>query len=406
MLTFLGGIITEEEYKWFSENCIVGIPFSSNTHQKSIIEALRMYEDTDVIYISPCGFYPTRFKKAFISQLYSDNRTKRIKSCNIPGLRVIYNIRTQIQALEESINNGSNAIIVYMPYYARMKAVQVVKKRHPELTIIVYVPDLIVHSYSHKGIGIRRTIVKTLRKIESNKVEKLSKQVDGYVYLAEKMKEEFGFGKPYIIQEAIYNIENSRNDLITESNSKHFSFTYCGKLDSTNGVDRLLNAFINIKNDKLKLNLCGDGPLLAKAQHLSQTDNRIVVYGQVSHDRVVQIEQESTVLVNPRYTAIENAAYSFPSKLIEYLACGRPVISSHLSGIPREYDDHVFYIEDDSIEKLQEVMEQVIDIPREKLNEMGEDNYRFVLENKSSYAQGKRMISFIKGLKLNGEHSS
>ena len=51
-------------------------------------------------------------------------------------------------------------------------------------------------------------------------------------------------------------------------------------------------------------------------------------------------------------------------------------------------------------------MEQVIDIPREKLNEMGEDNYRFVLENKSSYAQGKRMISFIKGLKLNGEHSS
>ena len=399
MFTFLGGIITAEEYKWFSDNCIAGIPFSSNTHQKSIIEALRLYEETDVIYISPCGFYPTRFKKAFIAQLKTDNRTKRIKSCNIPGLRVIYNIRTQIQALEESINNGSNSIIVYMPYYARMKAVQVVKKRHPELTIIVYVPDLIVHSYSHKGIGIRRTIVKTLRKIESNKVEKLSKQVDGYVYLADKMKEEFGLGKPYIIQEAIYSIENSDNDVIIEPDSKVFSFTYCGKLDSTNGVDRLLKAFNNIKNDRLKLNLCGDGPLLAKAQQLSEVDNRIIVYGQVSHDRVVQIERESTVLVNPRYTAIENAAYSFPSKLIEYLACGRPVISSHLSGIPSEYDAYVIYIEDDSTEKLQEVMEQVINIPYNTLNEMGEENYRFVQDNKSSYAQGEKMVSFIKGLK-------
>ena len=42
--------------------------------------------------------------------------------------------------------------------------------------------------------------------------------------------------------------------------------------------------------------------------------------------------------MNPRSADAEYTKYSFPSKTIEYLATGVPVVMNRLPGIPEEYE--------------------------------------------------------------------
>jgi glycosyltransferase involved in cell wall biosynthesis len=42
-------------------------------------------------------------------------------------------------------------------------------------------------------------------------------------------------------------------------------------------------------------------------------------------------------MLNPRDPSWRGTPYSFPSKLLEYLTTGKPIISTRLPGIPAEY---------------------------------------------------------------------
>ena len=50
--------------------------------------------------------------------------------------------------------------------------------------------------------------------------------------------------------------------------------------------------------------------------------------------------------VNPRPGAADFTRYSFPSKTLEYLDAGKPVLAYRNDGIPPEYDEHLLYISD------------------------------------------------------------
>jgi len=52
--------------------------------------------------------------------------------------------------------------------------------------------------------------------------------------------------------------------------------------------------------------------------------------------------------------------YSFPSKLIEYMASATPVLTTRLPGIPPEYEPYVYWIEDDSVEGIEHSLRAVM----------------------------------------------
>ena len=398
MIIFLGLIIHDEYEQWFKENTKTILQESSRTHQLSIIESLKSCTEVyDINEISSCGLFGVRFKKAMVRGCKKDNH-RTIDSCNIPFARLFYNEKKWIESIEEVINEHENieAIVVYMPFYLRARVANRIKKKYPDIKMIVYVPDLVKHSYRKAGNIINVKMKQIIRYLQGKKVNALLSNIDGYVYLAEKMKEEIGIGKPYIIQEAVYNLKSTYTG--KKNASDKFVITYCGKVSQDNGVDRLVNAFRKIQNDSWILNICGDGELKGFVDDAASVDTRIKSWGSISHDKVLKIEKDSDILVNPRYTYFENTWYSFPSKLIEYMACGRIVLSSKLGGIPREYNDFLQYIDDDSEEALQRALLRIYNYTDEQKSKIGEDNYKFVVENKSSHAQGLKLYSFIQNL--------
>lgn len=167
-----------------------------------------------------------------------------------------------------------------------------------------------------------------------------------------------------------------------------------GGLCEDYGVKNLVEAFKLIDNRKLELHLYGNGELVDYIK--KQKDKRIIYHG--IKDNIIVREEESVakLLINPRFTNSEYTKYSFPSKIMEYMASGTPVLTTKLSGIPDEYGKYVYFFEDESIVGMKEKMIEILSKSDNELYMKGRSARNFIIKNKNIMVQGKRIISLIK----------
>ena len=127
----------------------------------------------------------------------------------------------------------------------------------------------------------------------------------------------------------------------------------------------------------------------------SKTDSRIIYLGRVDRIEALSLQKNAAVLINPRQNNEEFTKYSFPSKNLEYLSSGVPLIAYKLDGIPDEYDEFYIRPADNSAQALAECIEKVIGMPQEERLAFGKKAQVFVNENKNYIVQTKKILDFI-----------
>ena len=85
---------------------------------------------------------------------------------------------------------------------------------------------------------------------------------------------------------------------------------------------------------------------------------------------------------------------------MDYMASGVPVLMTRLPGLPSDYLDRVFFIEDESPDGVAEALERVFSQSDEALLAFGDEARRFVLCEKNHLAQASRLIDFFESEKL------
>ena len=174
---------------------------------------------------------------------------------------------------------------------------------------------------------------------------------------------------------------------------------YSGTLIELNGMKLLLHAFRQIPDSKYRLWITGRGPMETLIQEAAKHDPRIVYWGHVSLDQNRHYLRQAAVLINPRpssYSPITR--YTFPSKLLEYMISGRPVITTALPGIPEEYYPFVYLLRDETPDGLARLIQEVCTKDQAELTEFGQRAQTFVLQNKNWTRQGQRIYEFISTL--------
>ena len=111
---------------------------------------------------------------------------------------------------------------------------------------------------------------------------------------------------------------------------------------------------------------------------------------------IVDKEQEATLLVNPRPTEEEYVKYSFPSKTMEYMASGTPVLTTVLPGMPKEYHPYVFLLEEETADGIAKMLKEVLSQSDEALFQKGRDARRFVLEQKNNVIQAGQILEMLR----------
>ena len=180
-----------------------------------------------------------------------------------------------------------------------------------------------------------------------------------------------------------------------EQKSKPRICFYAGGVSRQYGLANLVEGFRKADIPNAVLHIYGPGDYVKELQQIAQEDERIFYGGMLLNKEIVEKEQEATLLVNPRPTHEEYVKYSVPSKTMEYMASGTPVLTTVLPGMPKEYYPYLFLLEEETAEGIAQVLPQLLAKSQEELFEKGSRARAFVLDQRNNVVQAQKIIQML-----------
>ena len=217
-----------------------------------------------------------------------------------------------------------------------------------------------------------------------------------YVLLTEAMNDYLNkAAKPYVILEGHADISMADRVPSPEKKTKPRICFYAGGVSKKYGLGNLVEGFRKADLPNARLHIYGPGDYVKELQQIAAEDDRVYYGGMLLNTEIVDKELEATLLVNPRPTNEEFVKYSFPSKTMEYMASGTPVLTTVLPGMPKEYHPYVYLLEDETSDGIADKLKEVLSDSDEILFRKGTEARRFVLEQKNNVIQAKKILEML-----------
>ena len=322
-------------------------------------------------------------------------RIKYITLLNLSGIKtIIIMLSVFISTLCFCIKNRKKNVGILMGYilfYTSIPSMLVAKAFRVKIFAIV--PDVpkYINSYTKVSNPIRYIFTK-LSIVLDRLVES---RFDGYVLLTEQINELVNpQERPHIVVEGMIKKDDVNFKNIQKEGSLRI-IMYAGTLHKKFGIKKLVEAFKLCKIDNCELWIFGVGDYVDSLKKDTIENKNIKYKGTASRSEIIRLERKATLLVNPRPSNEEFTKYSFPSKTIEYMASGTPLLTTRLPGIPEEYFEYVFLFDGEEIAEMATEINRILSFPVNKLNDYGEKARNFILKNKNEIVQAQKIYEFL-----------
>ena len=256
--------------------------------------------------------------------------------------------------------------------------------------VVCFVPDL--PEFMDLQLD-RKPLKRMLKILDRYLIHYIIKKFDYFVLFTEPMAARLKITKPWMVMEGMV------DDCIrVNANKKVHKKTvmYSGTLEEKYGIGVLLRAFELIEDKDLNLLITGRGSAEKDIVQACKRDSRIKFLGFLENrDRVVELEEEAGLLINLRDPNELSTRYCFPSKVLEYMVTGTPVLSVRIEGIPDEYYRRMLTIDSLSINTLRDAIVDFFSMNEVDRQEMGYKARTFIIENKSGNVQARKILEFI-----------
>lgn len=402
---YFGGVCNESKFEETISRSKVKPSNSSEIFELNVLRGLQATKEVDFRIVSTeiIATYPNGYKlflKKRIDCLFEDTKTLILPSINLPLLKPwIYSkkLKREFKKWIKDTQNTDRCVLTYGLYsYATKQLLKLCKKHNIKSVLIMTdSPSFSLRNYDEFSSFARYAKQKVKRINLYNE-----QRFDGYVFLTDYFSELVP-NKPYIIVEAI-----SSQDFISKAIAfldDKFIVMYAGTLYKTYGIDVLIEAFKTVP-DNCELWIFGSGEYTDAVKKAAIVNDKIKFYGRVSRQTILDYEKKASLLVLTRLPNDEYTKYSFPSKIVEYMLSGTPVLTTKLLGIPNEYFDYVFTIDECSAFELSSKITSLSLTDKKTMCEFGDRAARFVSNNKNYIVQGNKILKFLKTLVLNDEN--
>lgn len=396
-IIFIAGLYPKENIEYYRNN-VKGhsLQYAANEFQWRILEGI-FHNKVDIHVLSlpflPC--YPRYAKlRTDNSNIYYENDVigKTISYCTLPIVKEFsmkFRLRRALISYCRQYKDESIYVLTYNSLGFMQEAVRPLKKKY-NIKLCSIITDLIDDATNPI---FKLSFAKYLQaRFEQNKIWRSYSYTDRFVllskYMTERIKESTNNN---IVVEGIAPSDNIPSIKLKSDRV----LVYTGAIAKFAGIENLLEAFMATKDTSFRLVICGSGPLNNYVEECVKLDSRIEFRGSVAHEEAVSIQREAFALINPRLPSISLTRYSFPSKTIEYLMSGTPMIGYKLDGIPDEYYEHMFIPSNESVEKLHETITYVLNNDPWEMMMKAQKAQSFICENKTAIKQCRRIIDFI-----------
>lgn len=386
-MIFLGCLFDRMREKEYLQNSKTSLANAANTFQWNLIDGFYQNRVNVTIFNAlPVGIFPKQYKKLWLEdgEWGEGCQNCEIGCLNLPFIKQYQRYRKTKKLLRTSKDKN---ILIYSAYEPFLKAAYKLDKTYKITVIITDLPEFY-------DLGKTSVLKNFLRKRNNKKIYKYLSRANSFVILTQQMKEPLHIGtRPYIVVEGISNDKWINSDVPEKK-----SILYTGTLHKRFGILTLLEAFSLIENPDVELWICGGGDAKDAVEAASQKDSRIRFFGYVTKEKAQELQSKAFMLINPRQNEGEYTKYSFPSKTMEYMLSGKPVLMYRLDGIPAEYDPYLNYIDGNSAEDMKNAICQIINADVNETAKIGEAAARFIVENKNSMIQAKKIIKLMECL--------
>lgn len=392
---------SKKEYYLKRSKC--GLSAAADAHQYAI--ALGLNEvciDFEIVNLPAVSHYPLRYKDPWLFSEYIEENGLRIHNVgynNFPEYQFYSRYINAIHKLDKVIKETSDQvyIVVYGINFAIIKAaVDIKHKYYTKVKLCNIIPDL------PQDVKNRRKwksgVSSFIRNMYFKSTEEYFPEFDSFVLLTEHMRDVVSCNEEqYIVSEGVYEESVTKRPIHVE-NEKEFVIFYGGMLHERFGVKRLIDVFNSIDNPDMRLQLCGYGDCVDYVKKLSNLDTRIEYLGVVDRERVLTLQAQASLLINPRIPDNNPfTRYSFPSKTMEYFASATPSLIYELDGIPKEYYSHCYHL--DSLHtdpnSLRDKILEIYNIPTEERLQLGLKAREFVIKHKNPIIAGRQILELL-----------
>ncbi len=236
--------------------------------------------------------------------------------------------------------------------------------------------------------GLRKVISDIYNRIADKDVRKFDK----FITLTESINEWVNKNnKPYIVVEGLADVNDTKI-----SDTYDNIIMYAGGVFEMYGVKTLVDAFLRLHNPNIELHIYGRGTYVEEINRISKDIANVKYKGSLPPEDIVQKEKTAMLLVNPRPCGEDFSKYSFPSKTMEYMLSGTPVVSTRLPGIPKDYFQYIYSFDGDSEDDIYNKLMILLSMDRNELREKGRRAHLFMLQNKTNVMMACKIIGFLR----------
>lgn len=307
---------------------------------------------------------------------------------NVLGLKHVTRYFSAVRGLKRIVDDGTvSAIMVHGVHSPFLHAAVRVGRAAgiPVITILTDAPA------DPEASG--HPVVRWLRRVDHRLISRALRHMDGVIALTPGLAQTYAPGLPALL---LVGIAPTMAPAGEGQSGGPLRVIYAGGLTPEYGIDLLVEAVTKSTGDWV-LEVFGRGQLQDTIARQAAEDDRIDYGGVLTPAQLPAAYARADLLVNPRPPDQELVSYSFPSKLLEYMATGTPVLSTHLPTIPADFDAHLIYAEAEPASLASAVDEFLARSP-EARRAFGRSCRRFIVEHYGPDAQGARMLDFVSSL--------
>ena len=402
-MLFLGRLLPKENEAQIRKKMRIGMVDAANTLQWNIINGLESNQCgvIKILNCLPVNSWPKGYADAFVPEFcFSHTNRHEAKDINVGynNLSIIKQFRKAApfkRKLKEWVNedNGLKKVLfLYSADLLNLNLAKYAKSLNPSIETVCLIADIPEFS----TIGNLKGIKRYYKDYCVKKSDSLYKFIDKFILLTAQMADKLKIKVPYMVMEGIAgDAEEIHDTAVADKFTGRKFVLYTGTLNYKFGIKVLLDAFQQIEDGDLELVICGFGEAESLLKQRQKEDKRIVFLGKQDRKYIVHLQKQATVLVNPRQNNEEFTKYSFPSKTMEYLASGTPVVAYKLDGIPDVYDEYINYVNGNSAESLASKLRDLCELDDNSRKVIGKKGQDFVLKNKNAIVQTKRILNFL-----------
>ena len=372
-----------------------GISVAGNKMQWNVIKHLSEFKDFDIdcITITPKAVFPKDKairQKREETELLPGVSQVRVSYWNLPIIKQLSQIRSMYREAKKVAKKNPDAIVLCFNLFPQVGVpMRKLQKKFPNLKTVCLLADLPIDDNTK-----RKGFSKLLRKRFDKSTWKSMSLCQKYIVLNEYVAKTYLNGQEYIVVDG--GVDETQITPYAKREKKEKNMLFCGALTEYNGVLTIMKAMEYIQDQSVVLDIYGGGYLQDEIAKIAKENNRIRFHGRIPNDEVMKKQREAWLLVNPRPVDDLIAKVTFPSKTFEYLLSGTPVLTTRLNGYGREYEDKMFFAENDTAQGLGEAAQKIANISQHMLDDMTERAYEFITTERTWRAQAKRINDFLK----------